>query len=526
MKRLTALLLCLGLVTGMLAGCDSEEGYVPTGNALEREDQTVTAPTTDDGGEKESYSLAYYKGESFNPYHATGVNNQMLFSLIYQGLFAVNRNYEAEGILCQSYTVSADLCTYTFTIDTATFSDGVPVTAADVVASLEAAQSSSLYAGRFDLIESISEVDTRRVRIVTGYPCENLPLLLDIPVVKASEVDAEHPLGTGPYAMSSTASGYVLTLRTNWWCSAALPIDAEVISLKGYDTAVQIRDGFQYDDVGISVADPGAFSYAQYRSDHELWEMETGLFLYLGCNAVSSVFSRDEVRWALAYAIDRAGILEDCYNGFGHTATLAASPSSPFYSKALADTISYDVSRLEQAVADSGLTGSTVIFLVNDSDLVRLAAARMIARTLTDCGLVVQLEECSGSDYQERLESNDFDLYLGQTRLSATMDLSQFFSADGALNYGGMTNPTIYTMCRKALENSGNFYNLHDMVIEDGQLIPILFRTYAVYARRGLVNELYPARDNVFYYSLGKPLEQILSGEVPEETTEPTEETE
>lgn len=521
MKKMIALLLCVGLVLGMLAGCSSQEGYVPTGNALEREDQIVTAPPADDGGEKERYSLAYYNGESFNPYQATGINNQMLFSLIYQGLFAVNRSYEAEGILCKSYTVSDDFCTYTFTLDTATFSDGVPVTAADVVASLKAAREGSFYAGRFDQIDSISELDTRTVEIVTACAYENLPLLLDIPVVKASEVEGAHPLGTGPYVLNTTVSGYVLSRTANWWCSAPLPIDAVVITLKGYDTAAQIRDGFQYDDIGISVADPGAFSYAQYRSDCELWEMETGLFLYLGCNAVSGVLSNNEIRMALTHAIDRAGILEKCYNGFGHAATLAASPSSPFYSKVLAETIGYDTTRLAQAVTDSGLTGSTVIFLVNDSDFVRLSAARMIAATLTECGLVVQMEECHGDAYYERLETNNFDLYLGQTRLSATMDLGQFFSADGELNYGGMTNPSIYTMCRKALENSGNYYNLHDMIIEDGQLIPILFRTYAVYAQRGLVNGLSPSRDNVFYYSLGKTLDLIQTEWIPEESTEP-----
>jgi hypothetical protein len=61
-------------------------------------------------------------------------------------------------------------------------------------------------------------------------------------------------------------------------------------------------------------------------------------------------------------------------------------------------------------------------------------------------------------------------------------------------------------MAREALANSGNYYNLHEMVMEDAQLIPILFRNYAVYATRGLVTDLSPARDNLFFYTLGKTL--------------------
>ena len=61
-------------------------------------------------------------------------------------------------------------------------------------------------------------------------------------------------------------------------------------------------------------------------------------------------------------------------------------------------------------------------------------------------------------------------------------------------------------MPREALANSGNYYNLHEMVMEDAQLIPILFRSYAVYATRGLVTELAPARDNLFFYTLERTM--------------------
>ena len=77
------------------------------------------------------------------------------------------------------------------------------------------------------------------------------------------------------------------------------------------------------------------------------------------------------------------------------------------------------------------------------------------------------------------------------------------------MSWGGMANATCLSMCKEALENSGNYYNLHQMVLRNGQLIPVLFRTYAVYADRGLAAGLEPSRDNVFYYSMERSIADV-----------------
>lgn len=514
MKRIISLILCLALTGACLTGCGSEEPYEPSGGALEEE----TLPTQETGiaapgtlEREEDYTLAFYASDGFNPYLCTGINNRMLFSLLYQGLFTVNRDYEAEPILCKSFTVSQDLRTYTITLDNAWFSDGTVLTSADVVASLTAARESELYMGRFDLIDTVTALDSRTVQVVTYYSYEYLPMLLDIPIVKESQVGDPLPLGTGPYSVENTASGTSLKRFDGWWCDAALPLEAVSIPLRSFDSPHAIRDGFEFSDVGISIADPGAASYAEYRCDYELWEQETGIFLYLSCNVNSEVFSNQEVRKALTNAIDRTALLQDCCNGFGVTATLPASPNSPFYDQGLAKTVTFDSVKFEQALADAGALGQTVKLLVNKSDSVRLRTARQVAQMLTDCGLVVEIDEWSTPYIVGRLSMGDYDLYLGQTKLSPTMDLSQFYSPYGEMSYGAMSSGEINDMNGEALENSGNFYNLHQMVLEDGRLVPILFRTYAVFAKRGLASQLEPARDNTFYYSLGKTLDEAMT---------------
>ena len=45
--------------------------------------------------------------------------------------------------------------------------------------------------------------------------------------------------------------------------------------------------------------------------------------------------------------------------------------------------------------------------------------------------------------------------------------------------------------------------------MDDGRLIPILFTGYAVYATRGLMTNLTPARDNIFFYHLDKTMDSV-----------------
>lgn len=508
MRKIAALLLCLVLTAGLLSGCGSqEEPYIPTGSALAGvEDTTPTAP---EEKPDQVFSVAYYPDRSLNPYNCTDFTNRMLFSFLYQGLFSVNRAYEVEPVLCRRYTVSPDNRSYTFYAENATFSDGSTLRAEDVYASLMAAMESPYYAGRFDHVEAIEQSADGGVTVRLDCPYENLPLILDIPIVKADEVLSDRPRGTGPYALARGSGGESLRRVTAWWCEAELPAYAASIPLVEADSPAHVRDSFEFGEVGLVCADPGAATRADYRCDYEVWNQETGIFLYLGCNAESAVFSNNRVRAALTYAIDRDTLVETYFQGFGDSATLPASPNSPFYSRSLASKYEYDPLKFVEALRGVQIA-EPVILLLNSDDTLRLQVGRAIAEMLMDCGMQVETKEVGGDRFMKALRDRTYDLYLGQTKLSANMDLSAFFSPTGGLSYGNMDNGAIYSLCKQALENSGNYYNLHQMVVKDGQLCPVAFRSYAVYATRGVFSTLSPSRDNVAYYSLGKTMEDVL----------------
>lgn len=506
MTRLIALMLCVLL---LLTGCQQNgDVYVPTGDAL---DMGTTPQTPDSTTQTQNLVMIYNPEKSLNPYTCTDFTNRTLFSLLYQSLFTVDRDYNVAPLLCDRYSRSADMKTYTIYPAAATFSDGAKLTAADVVASLSAAKASAYYSGRFQHITGIAaEGDAVIIKLDT--PCENLPLLLDIPIVKASQVTDPTPLGTGPYIWGESLSGKCLKRTALWWCQTAHPVTADLIPLEEGTSLDQIRDAFMYSDVSIVCTDPGSDTYVDYHSDYEIWDSENGLFVYLVANATSEVFSVDGIRQSLTHAINRDLLAADLdlYRGFARSATLPASPLSPVYNATLAERYGYAPDKFTAAVEAAGKTGAEITLIVNSDDSLRLRAARQVEKMLEDCGLKVKLEALGSFAFVKRLKAGTYDLYMAQTKLSANMDLSAFFAKKGSLNYGGLADTAIYTLCKEALANSGNFYNLHKLVMEDAQLCPILFRSYGIYCTRGLVTDLDTARDNLFYYDLGKTMDDAL----------------
>ena len=523
MKKFTVLLLIAAIVCGLFAGCGKkadEDAYVPTGNALVMEGEEP-----DDFLEEEEVrqelTLAYFPDRSMNPLIGVNISNRLVMSLLYQGLFATNSKDVTYPILCSSWRVTPNNMNYTVYLDErATFSDGTPVTAEDVVATYAAAKEEGYYAGRFTHIVNVEATDDGGVLFQTDTPYQNLPLLLDIPILKASEVAADNPLGSGPYIFSEGLGGVHLRKDMDWWCQKKLTVFADSITLVEAADQGQIRDEFQFGDVGLATANPMSDSFEEYRCDYELWDVETGVFLYLGVNVTfSDYFNKEDktLRKALTYAIDRQKLIEENYHGLAHAATLAVSPASPYYNENMASKYHYDPMKFIELLSSwaplkdkDTHEDKKLVLLVNSDDSARLRTARDISATLNELGVpcgTLEYGNSTNPTYEVVLRANNWDLVLGQTKLPPNYDLSEFFRPWGELNWGGITNNTLYSQCLLALDNSGNYYNLLKDVQETSSIIPILFGYNTVYAERGLFDNLTPARDNIFFYTLGKTME-------------------
>lgn len=505
MKKLLALILALGI---LLSGCGSKttDETSPTIALLPEEDPTVTESTPGEElpPEESSFGLSYMPQYGLNPFTCTATINRALFSLMYESLFVVTQDFTASPVLCKRMESSSDGTFYRFyLLDNAKFSDGTPLTAEDVKASILAAEKSSMYDERLEHISSlyIPEAGILEITLNTAY--ENFALMLDIPVLKAATVEADRPTGTGPYRLQ----GQSLARNPHWWGETHGVLDCDRIALSSAKESNDLRNHFEFGSTDLIYCDPNSTAAVGYRCDYEVWEAPTTIMHYLGFNLYSGWFINEEFRSAVTYAIDRDTFVNEIYGGFAQATPLPCSPSSPFHDSQLAEDYDYAPGKFKEALDSTGILtdpqydGHEGRFLVCLDDPARVKLADRICKVLTDAGLRLTVTALERDQYEQALQNQNFDIYLGEVRLTTDFDLSEFFMKYGNLQYGSISNTGLVTLCTEALANSGSYSELHRQVLDFAPICPIVFKSYAIYVTRGKITNNTPGVDLVFHDS-------------------------
>ena len=220
MRNILAALLTVALCLG-LAAC---------GPAPEPEPTPTPTPSVSPSPEAAEFALACYPEAGFHPITGSNRTNLALGGLLYEGLFALNGQFQPQEALCASASVSADGLQWSFIPRSGvTFSDGSPLTAAEIAASLNLTRTSPLYSARFAGVTDIAAANGM-VTVTLSRANGALPALLDIPIVKET---GGVPLGTGPYVLAGTGENLALEARSGWWQGKALPRDTNYLHLEG-----------------------------------------------------------------------------------------------------------------------------------------------------------------------------------------------------------------------------------------------------------------------------------------------------
>ena len=135
---------------------------------------------------------------------------------LYEGLVTIDANYDVAPQLAEKWTASADGKTYTFNLRKGVkFHDGSPVTAADVVASVERFRAQSPRKADLSMVSGARAVDPNTVEITLSQPSAAFVPLLAYPGpavaimpkkliedVPAGKLPQTSIIGTGPYRLA------------------------------------------------------------------------------------------------------------------------------------------------------------------------------------------------------------------------------------------------------------------------------------------------------------------------------------
>ncbi|MBX7267311.1 ABC transporter substrate-binding protein [Micromonospora sp. Llam7] len=286
--------------------------------------------------------------------------------------------------LAESYEVSADAKTFTFKLRSGvTFSDGSPLTADDVVFSLNRLKNIKGSPAVTVSELSVSKTDDSTVVVTSATPNPNVPVVLAMPSTgvlnagvaqengaKDGEDAAQgdtaqqyldtNSIGSGPYVLKSydPSAQVVLEANPNYWGEKP---QFDRVVLRNMDVQTQKLTMQRAETAEISLDISGKLLDGLPESLHTSGVQDTVYFLFLNADpAVSAVTSNAKFNQALRAAIDYQGIAALYGEGAAPGAGLVA-PAFPGTLPA-GEASTRDVAKAKALLAEAGLTDPTVKF--------------------------------------------------------------------------------------------------------------------------------------------------------------------
>lgn len=500
-KRRWMAMLLAGLM--VLPGC----GAPQTPAEVTATPAPTATPTPAPAVENE-FALPCYPVGSFHPITGTNRLNLTLAPLLYRGLFALDRNFTAQKDLCEDYTVNEDATVWTFTLAEAAFSNGEPFTSAEAVASLNEARRSDRYGSRLADIIKVKALEERKIEVTLSQPNGALPTLLDVPMVRETE-DPLRPLGTGPYFLGEKDGGLILAARDG----AKVP--KETVELHPVGSGDDLIYAFDTGEISLVDTDLTGSNMPGYSGRQETTDYPTTTLLYVGCNTDSGLCKEEAVRQAVALAFDREQVVKEILLGHAVAAALPVHPYAEEYDADVAEGLTYDKEGALELLTRAGWSPDeegtlvrrraplTLKFIVNQENIYKVTIAEALCEGLRELGCTVNLVKLPWDDFVTALERRQFDLYLGESILTADFALETLLGERGGLNYGKYRDRETETLIEARRAQTGAeritaASALWSRLAQTVPVVPLCFKNGSLLTQWGKVRGMEPTQRDVF----------------------------
>jgi len=476
-KQFWALLIAVALIAS--ACSDDDEVADPTTSTTAADEQpavteppTTPAPTTSTTAAPASEVTEAKIGLQLEPTTldltaspAAAIPQVLLYN-VYETLVRLQADGSITGLLAESWDVSDDALTYTFSLrDGVSFHNGDPMTADDVVFSIEnvlreeevtnedgevEVKTVHPFASTFAPIDTVSALDDSTVEITLTQPSANLLFFMtqgqgSILNQNAMDDIANSAVGTGPFTFGSWTEGDNIVINANpdYWGEAAL---LEQVTFQYIADPNALNNAMLSDQLDL-VAGVSAPELLQAFEADDRFEVLTGLTygeVTLSLNGRRAPFDDVLVRQAVSHAIDRQAVIDLAYAGYGTPIGSFSTPLDPWF-KDLTGVYAYDPARAEELLAEAGASGATIEMVLPPPSYAA-RGGEIIASQLEQVGLDVNITSVEWGVWLEDVFSNhDFDMSI--VAHVEPLDLAQYGNAD---YYWGNDSPAVASILAEA----------------------------------------------------------------------------
>ncbi|MFC6462956.1 ABC transporter substrate-binding protein [Paracoccus aerius] len=357
---------------------------------------------------------------------------------IFATLLRYGADFEPQPYLAESWEFSDDNTVLTLKLHSgATFHDGQPITATDVIWSLDVAKQNHPFSSMLEPVEAFGAPDPQTVVIRMKQPHPAILLVLSsalTPVLPKHVFDDGQdiksnpknnlPIGSGPFKVTAFEPGQHIILER---------YDGFFLEGKPYLDRIIIR---QYQDAnsGVLALESGeAQIFPLLDSTRLIRRLEKsgtmtvtdqgyagiGPVNWLAFNTKNSALSDLRVRQAMAYAIDRNFVTKALHSGLSKPAIEPVVQDSIFFAPDV-ESYDFDLDKAKALLAEAGYGegGNTLqlrIDYIPDIEEQQRAVAEYIKAALAKAGVEVTVRASPDfPTWAQRISSYDFDMTMDQ----------------------------------------------------------------------------------------------------------------
>lgn len=468
--KITSLVLCLALI---FSAC-GKQSNVPTPTEKSSENKQNTEDENPVEKTSENIALPFNQADGLNPFFAKSYENKFIFSFIFSPLFELDKNYNpvnavAESIVTDGNTVQVKIK------NSVTCRGSSPLNAYDVVYSFNLAKSSYLYSGELSSVLSATAVSSSAVNFTLKNSDIFVAGKLTFPIVKegTADIQTDVPTGSGEWYYDGSKLINIANSEKTIEMINSQSLNSAESSFKIGMTDMFFSDLSDCDYTGVT----------GNASDVPLNNM-----VFLGINSKNGALNK-YVRSAIAVNLNCEDIALSSYQGHAIASKMPFNPESYYANGVETVSLSGNADLADRILDNAGFTkfsgksktnGAYFLsfsLIVNNDNRYRLAAAYNIADSLSKSGISVRVEPLSFADYNQRIASGGYDLYLGEIKLDGSMDISPFFTEGSAVGTGvDKTEPAAaeYFKYRAGNLSHSEYFSIFS---EYYPFIPICFRT-------------------------------------------------
>ncbi len=446
-----------------------------------------------------------------NPVLAVTDSDKDISALVYAGLLRETPQGDLVPDLAESYTLSPDGKTYTFILKPSlVFADGTPLTADDVVYTIQQIQNPAVKSPKFANWNGVTaaKVDDRTVTFTLPQPyspfLENVTVgILPKRIWQNTTADSFaltslniNPTGEGPYKISNIqkdSSGIPSSyeLKANSRYIGGKPL-IDTISFNFYSTEKDLETGYQNGDIdSMNSISPSAAKNLELKGSKVYTAALPRVFGAFFNQIDNPVLSDSDVRQALDMSVDRDYIVNTVLQGYGTVLTgpvperfIGKTPTATSTSyedlvgeaNTLLDKAGWvkNTDGIREKISKTGTT--TLAFAISTSDSDELKnVADILKSEWRKIGVAVDIKVFEGGNLNQNvIRPRKYDALLFGQIVNRDLDLYAFWHSsqktDPGLNIALYANPK----ADKLLETLRTESSKDDRIATYGQFQDIL----------------------------------------------------